>query len=496
MFCTKCGSQLADDAAFYTKCGTRAAGAESPVQQEAVTTASPATSVKSNPATLQPSDTSTPAVDVDRIKRKSSKKLIINLAAIVGVTIIAITIFALEGSASPSGNNSGSNSSDSGLTYFVASEKSISEEYQPAVTLYQDGRFSFCANMGEGMGFFNGTYSVKGNIYTFSVTEAEFYGNKSDHESKFTMRRSSDILIYESKNSLGLTSKGSVFSLSAMPPKSIETARNLESYDEEEDYDIEDTYTASTPPPASLIDSGLTYFVGSDKSIDDEYQPAVILYKDGRFIFYVNAVNIGKDLRGFYYGTYAAKGDIYTFNVTEAEDYRISGKNSYQKKFIMRRDNDTLTYGSEGSIGLTSKGSVFSLSATPPKSIAVTQKLQESYKGDTYAASALPPAPTGKNLRKPEGIYADVLRLSIYHFEGDQVAVYGMGIPLGTWKVKVEGNLLYMTAMQSQNRNTVDSFSWDGDVLVLELKSHENKKLRLYKQSDASVLLDLNKIIR
>lgn len=241
MFCTKCGSQLADDAAFCTKCGANVVGAETTVQQEAVMTEQSAAMATPNPTTRQPSGSPIPAVDADGVKKKKSRKLIVSLAVLVGVAIIASVVFALNRSdQSPEMNNAVSNTDDSGITYFVGVDKSLSEEYQPAVTLYRDSRFSFCANMGESMGFYNGTYSVNGDIYMFNVTEAEFYGNKDNHEDKFIMRRDNDTLTYESEDSLGLTSKGSVFSLSTMPPQSIAATRNLMGVYEGEDADDDD----------------------------------------------------------------------------------------------------------------------------------------------------------------------------------------------------------------------------------------------------------------
>lgn len=131
--------------------------------------------------------------------------------------------------------DSGSYENNLDKTYFVELSNSYSEGYEPAIILYQDGRFSFLANMGEGVGFYNGTYHVNGDVYEFNITETEFYGNKTNFEFEFVMRLDGDALIYESEDSLGLTLKGAIFSLCDTMPKSIINARNYEGTYEGED---------------------------------------------------------------------------------------------------------------------------------------------------------------------------------------------------------------------------------------------------------------------
>lgn len=154
---------------------------------------------------------------------------------------------------------------DSDVTYYVEFSESYSEGYEPTVVLYQDGSFSFLANQVEAIGFYNGTYSVNGDIYTFNVTETEFYGNKTSYEFEFVMRLNGDTLIYESLDPLGMTNYGAVFSLSATTPKSIIDAYNYEgTYEGEIPFGYEGEEGEYVPTqevgfPRSEYFTGITY---------------------------------------------------------------------------------------------------------------------------------------------------------------------------------------------------------------------------------------------
>jgi hypothetical protein len=102
----------------------------------------------------------------------------------------------------------------------------------------------------------------------------------------------------------------------------------------------------------------VTYFVEHGEGILDEYQPAIVLYPDGNFIF---LINFGSGM-GYAYGTYEPDGKLYRFDITGG-DYGAG------TKFVMRISGDTLIYLNSDNIGMTMKESIFYTSGDIPESI-------------------------------------------------------------------------------------------------------------------------------
>lgn len=172
--------------------------------------------------------------------------------------------------------NTSGESGTTSATYFVELNESYSEGYEPAIMLYQDGRFSFLANMGEGVGFYNGTYSMNGGVYAFNVNETEFSGNKTSFAFAFAMRPIDDTLVFEGADSLGLTMKGAVFSLCDTPPKSIINAIN-----DKGTYEGDDGYadTSTTTTAADFV--GTYSYDASVETPDGQYTDFYYLLEIG-----------------------------------------------------------------------------------------------------------------------------------------------------------------------------------------------------------------------
>lgn len=355
MICNKCGTQIVEESTFCPKCGEKLATDEAKQQETALTAQSAATATP-NPDTQQPSNAPIPAVGADGVRENSNSKSIISVVLVILLIVGAVYFKTTLYHAGKELTDVIADVSDSNNKYVLMVKGGYRENdpnitYEKAFSAFFDmPRWKyFKADNGKDVVEFTGgcTYqdvAVKARIQ-FVVDEA----NRTFEATYLAFNEVPQGMLLLA----GLVEK--TFSEYSKSNSSTETS------------------TQERVPQNSSTDSGVTYFVESDKSIDEEYQPAVTLYKDGRFSFCVNA---GEHM-GFYNGTYSAKEDTYTFDVTEAEFY--GSKNSYKEKFTMRRGNGTLTYESEDSLGLTITGSVFSLSVTPPKAIAYTRMLQEAF---------------------------------------------------------------------------------------------------------------------
>ena len=70
---------------------------------------------------------------------------------------------------------------------------------------------------------------------------------------------------------------------------------------------------------------------------------------------------------------------------------------------------------------------------------------------------------------RPSGVYADFLKLNVLHFRGDILEAYQVGMPVGRWSVKVEGNVLVLTPMMDNVREGRWQFRNEGEVLHTQI---------------------------
>jgi hypothetical protein len=93
--------------------------------------------------------------------------------------------------------------------------------YKPVVALYDDNAFILSANLFEGMGYMEGTYSIDGDTCVFTVTNIAFKGFAGDDVKSFSMTIKDNTLTLMDDITIGATEKGSVFTLVEGKPDSF-----------------------------------------------------------------------------------------------------------------------------------------------------------------------------------------------------------------------------------------------------------------------------------
>jgi len=152
-------------------------------------------------------------------------------------------------------------------------------------------------------------------------------------------------------------------------------------YDEYDSASLSQTYTndegqSGTPTMSQSQTSMDVYFIQyteRDNSLDDGFQPTMVLHPDGSFTF---RANLYAGL-GFVYGTYRLNDNIYTFYVTDRNFRGFIGDDVGE--FSMALNGDRLTYLTDEWIGTTHPGQIFyraeSIDFTPYTAFQATHRV-------------------------------------------------------------------------------------------------------------------------
>lgn len=203
MFCPNCGNEVSEESLYCDKCGVKLKNAHN-----------------------------------KKSSNKKIKNIIIGIIIVVFIVIIFIGFINIISFNAIKGSNYENNNlpvvatqtslpaieeskdlevipiSKTYYSQYFEDGSGISEEYLPVITIFDDKNFSILVNLYEGMELYKGTYSVSGDIYTFSI-------NNDEIDYTFTMKKESNRLVQTSSDSLGMTSKDSIFILKDNMPKSL-----------------------------------------------------------------------------------------------------------------------------------------------------------------------------------------------------------------------------------------------------------------------------------